>query len=65
MGIKCIRTERVISEPEPIFLYQNMIPMKKNKSPKDEYQFLEKIGKGSFSQVYRAKNLLTGSAIWS
>lgn len=34
MGIKCIRTERVIVPEEPVFLYQNMI-MKKTSNPRD------------------------------
>jgi serine/threonine protein kinase len=56
MGVKCIRTERTAVEEEPVFLYQNMIMVKKNSDPKLEYDFLEKIGRGSFSQVYKARH---------
>jgi hypothetical protein len=49
MGVTCIKTEKRIREEEPIFLYHNMVKMKKNSDPHKEYEFLEKIGKGSFS----------------
>ena len=60
MGIRCIRTERPKLYEEPVFLYQNMIMVKKNSSPYLEYDFLEKIGRGSFSQVFRARHKHTG-----
>ncbi len=61
MGIKCARIEKPLVTEEPVFLYQNMITMRKNKNPRTEYEFLEKIGKGSFSQVFKARNILTGN----
>lgn len=38
-----------------------MVQMKKNTDPHKEYEFLERIGKGSFSEVFRVRSLLTSS----
>lgn len=46
---------------EPIFLYHNMVRMKHNHKPENEYEFLEKIGRGSFSEVYKVRSILTGA----
>lgn len=61
MGIKCIRPESPKGETEPRFLYHNMVQMKKNTDPHAEYEFLERIGKGSFSEVFRVRSLLTSN----
>ncbi len=61
MGIKCIRPESPIAETEPKFLFHNMVQMKKNTDPHKEYEFLERIGKGSFSEVFRVRSLLTST----
>ena len=61
MGVKCIRTEKPLSEDEPKFLYQNMIMKKKDINPELEYEFLERIGRGSYSQVYRIRHRHTSN----
>ncbi len=33
MGVKCINTEKALDDKEPIFLYHNMVKMKKNSNP--------------------------------
>lgn len=35
--------------------------MKKNTDPRSEYEFLEKIGKGSFSEVFKVRSILTSN----
>jgi hypothetical protein len=61
MGIACIKTEKPTSGEEPVFLYHNMVKMNKNKDPRSEYEFIEKIGKGSFSEVFKVRSLLTSN----
>ncbi|CAM5999166.1 unnamed protein product, partial [Sphagnum balticum] len=53
MGIKCIRTEEPLSAKEPVFIYQNMIKITKQHNPEKNYEFMEKIGRGAFSEVYK------------
>lgn len=60
MGSSQPKTEKKTLEEEKYFIYKEMVKKTTVANPETHYKFLERIGEGSYAEVYKVQSLSTG-----
>lgn len=60
MGSTQGKAQKMEKEEEKCFIFKEMVKKSMVSSPEAHYKFLERIGEGNYSEVYKVQSLSTG-----